>query len=139
MFLLILYSKEICRSTWQTWGWKEGEKTCREKTRKTPKKRKAKGKKKVLSVLGYFKRKNIENVFKIFYSKGPNIEDYNQCFHLKPGTGACISPAIAIKSPAMNFPSMGLMLKNKLSCLFYINSVSLSFAGMYSRSEHVII
>jgi hypothetical protein len=50
-----------------------------------------------------------------------------------------ISPAIAIKSPAMNFPSMGLMFKNKLSCLFYFNSVSLSFAGMYSRSEHGII
>ena len=53
-----------------------------------------------------------------------------------------ISPDIAIKSPAMNFPSMGLMLKNKLSCLFYFNSVNLSFAGMYkmySRSEHGII
>ena len=49
-----------------------------------------------------------------------------------------ISPAIAIKSLAMNFPSMG-MFKNKLSCLFYFNSVSLSFAGMYSRSEHGII
>ena len=41
-----------------------------------------------------------------------------------------ISSAIAIKSPAMNFPSMGLM---------FCNSVSLSFAGMYSRSEHGII
>ena len=50
-----------------------------------------------------------------------------------------ISPAIAIKSPAMNFPSKGLMLQNKSSCLFYFNSVSLSFAGMYSWSEHGII
>ena len=50
-----------------------------------------------------------------------------------------ISPAIAIKSPAMNSPSMGLMLKNKSSCLFYFNCVSLSFAGIYSRSEHGII
>jgi hypothetical protein len=30
-----------------------------------------------------------------------------------------------IKSPAMNFPSMVLMFKNKSSCLFYFNSVSL--------------
>ena len=32
---------------------------------------------------------------------------------------------------AMNFPSMAFMLKTKLSCLYYFNSVSLSFAGMY--------
>jgi len=50
-----------------------------------------------------------------------------------------ISPAIAIKSPAMNFPSMGLMFKNKSRCLFYFNSVNLSFAGTYSRSEQGII
>jgi hypothetical protein len=39
----------------------------------------------------------------------------------------------------MNFPSMVLMFKNKSSCLFYFNSVSLSFAGMYSLSEQVNI
>ena len=32
------------------------------------------------------------------------------------------------KSLAMNFPSMGLMFKNKSSYLFYFNSVSLSYA-----------
>jgi hypothetical protein len=46
-----------------------------------------------------------------------------------------ISPAIAIKSPAMNFSRMGLMFKNKSRCLFYFNSVNLSFVGTYSRSE----
>jgi hypothetical protein len=50
-----------------------------------------------------------------------------------------ISPAIAIKSPAMNFPSMGLMFKIKSRWLFYFNSVNLSFAGTYSRSEQGII
>ena len=30
-----------------------------------------------------------------------------------------------IISPAMNFPSMGFVFKNKPSCLFYFNSVSL--------------
>ena len=47
-----------------------------------------------------------------------------------------ISPDIAIKSPAMNFSSMGLMFKTKSSFHFYFNSVRLSFAGMYSRIEH---
>jgi hypothetical protein len=46
------------------------------------------------------------------------------------------SPVIAIKSPAMNFPSM---FKNKSRCLFYFNSVNLSFADTYSRSEQGII
>jgi len=55
------------------------------------------------------------------------------------GGNRCISPAIAIKSPAMNFSSMGSMLKNKSSCLFYFNCVSLSFAGMYSRSEQILV
>ena len=63
---------------------------------------------------------------------------YNTVFSFDAGNRR-ISPAIAIKSPAMNFPSMALMLKNKSSCLYYFNSVSLSFAGMYSQSEQGII
>ena len=50
-----------------------------------------------------------------------------------------ISVAIAIKSSTMNFPSMGLMFKNKSRCLFYFNSVNLSFADTYSLSEQGII
>ena len=50
-----------------------------------------------------------------------------------------ISSAIAIKSLAMNFPSMGLMFKTKSRCIFYFNSISLSFAGTYSRSDQGVI
>ena len=32
-----------------------------------------------------------------------------------------ISPAMAIKSLAMNFPNMGFMFKNKSRCIFYFN------------------
>ena len=49
-----------------------------------------------------------------------------------------ISPAIAIKSPAMNFPSIGFNVQKKIVLSFYFNSVNLSFADTYSRSEQGI-
>ena len=48
-----------------------------------------------------------------------------QCFHLKPGTGAF--------HRLWTFQAWVLMFKNKSCCLFYFNSVNLSFADMYSR------
>ena len=73
-----------------------------------------------------------------FYLHKFQFSPHSQCFSFD-AENQHNSPANAIKSPAMNFPIMGLMFKNKSRCLFYFNSVNLSFADTYSRSEQGII